>query len=165
MMDQVEQELLEGIKTRDNLTNTAIKAMAETIDTQDEPYLGAFWYDPLNDELFGIHSTPAEDCHYYKSTLDSSQIRTGKALHQKIWQKERYKGKDRRFLGNYTQIPRGRVFQVKDTGRFIVFTGNWIKNYPIVKTLILEEFQLPIDKTDFKIDSHWDIGRGWSTEF
>ena len=60
--------------------------------------------------------------------------------------------KDKRFKGDYTQVPRGRVFQFED-GTFVVFTGDWINNYPDVKSLILEEFDLPEDATTFKQDS------------
>ena len=150
---------------RDEVTNSAINAMAETLENQDEPYLGAFWYDPNKDELFGVHSSPAEECKYYQSSLNSDRVRTGKALHQTIWKKEHFKGKDRRFSGDYTKVPRGRVFQEESTGNFIVFTGQWIENYPQSKDQIIYEFQLPVDKTVFKIDSHWDIGHGWSNEF
>lgn len=61
-------------------------------------------------------------------------------------------------------VPRGRVFEFQDEG-FRVYTGKWINDYPNVKELIIKEFQLPIDKTKFLIDSHWDIGHGWSQEF
>jgi hypothetical protein len=40
--------------------------------------------------------------------------------------------------------------------------GDWIKDYPSCKDLILIEFQLPKDNTEFVIDSHWDLGHGWS---
>ena len=48
---------------------------------------------------------------------------------------------------------------------FRVYTGKWINDYPQAKEQILEEFQLPKDQTKFFIDSHWDIGHGWSQEF
>ena len=72
--------------------------------------------------------------------------------------------KDKRSNGNYTLVPRGRVFEFKDVG-YVVFTGEWIDNCPEAKDLILFEFNLPEDKTEFRKDSHWDIGHGWSQEF
>ena len=82
-------------------------------------------------------------------------------MHYTIWQRECNKGKDKRFQTmDYTKYPRGRVFEVKDKG-FKVCVGNWIKDYPEVKQLVIDEFQLP-ENTEFVIDRHWDLGRGWS---
>ena len=61
-------------------------------------------------------------------------------------------------------VPRGRVFEFKNEG-FKVYTGKWIDNYPQVKDLIIEEFQLPKEDTEFRQDYHWDIGHGWINEF
>ena len=60
--------------------------------------------------------------------------------------------KDKRFQGDHTLVPRGRVFEFKDKG-FIVFTGDWIDDYPQVKHYILDEFNLPED-TKFEKDIH-----------
>ena len=40
-----------------------------------------------------------------------------------------------------------------------------VSPYPQAKQLIIDEFQLPPDKTEFIIDSHWDVGHGWTQEF
>lgn len=60
-------------------------------------------------------------------------------------------------------MPRGRVFEFKDKG-FVVFTSDWINDYPEAKQDIIFEFQLPGD-TKFERDYHWDIGHGWSNGF
>lgn len=77
-----------------------------------------------------------------------------------LYGKRALKNKDSRFQAKYTDVPRGCVFEVEDQG-FIVCVGKWINDYPEAKAEILYEFQLPND-TEFVIDSHWDLGYGWS---
>lgn len=150
---------------RENKENNAvIDTMIQSFDLQNEPMVGCFWYDPIKKELYGVSSTLAQDVPFYKSDYFDSRVRTGRQLHQSIWKKEFYRGKDKRFTGDYTLKPRGRVFEIENKG-FVVFTGDWIDKYSEVKDLILFEFQLPTNKTEFKKDEHWDIGHGWSQEF
>lgn len=148
----------------ENLVGSAYDIMKFNEDYQDDAYVGAFWYDPDHNELYGVKASPAEDIPYYMSKQWEREVRTGRALHKDIWAKEFRRKKDKRFSGNYMLKPRGRVFEFKDQG-FVVFTGQWIKDYPDAKKEIIEEFQLPRDNTEFKMDSHWDIGHGWSDEF
>lgn len=156
---------------KDNYANSAIEVMASFIPEQDDAKLGPFWYDPNKSELFGVMYALADDCLWYHSTQFNTTVRTHRVLHSAIWKKNHYKG-DPRFRGDYTQVPRGRVFEFQpeesegDTKRkFVVFVGNWINKYPQAKNLILLEFDLSADETEFRIDSHWDIGHGWSDEF
>ena len=149
---------------RTNLANSAIEVMKQSFSVQDDPMVGCFWYDPKANELYGVSATLAQDVPFYSSAQFNAEVKTGRQLHEKIWQKEFYRGKDVRFRGDYTKKPRGRVFEFKDVG-FVVFTGEWINQFPEAKQLILDEFQLPQDKTEFRVDSHWDIGHGWSDEF
>lgn len=152
------------IKLREsNQTNSAMEIMGVNNDLQDDAYIGCFWYDKNNDELFGVNKTLHCDVPYYHSNQFNKNIRTGRALHKNIWTKEYYRGKDKRFQGNYTLVPRGRVFEFEDDG-FYVFVGNWVNDYPQVKNEIIDEFQLP-SNTKFVIDSHWDIGHGWSDDY
>ena len=143
--------------------DTIINAMKDSMDKQKDPYIGPFWYDPIKNELYGCVLTLASDVPFYYSGELKHQVRTGRALHKNIWQKEHFRGKDSRFKGDYTLKPRGRVFEIKDKG-FVVFVGSWINKYPDAKQLILFEFQLPED-TEFTIDRHWEIGHGWSEEY
>ena len=39
--------------------------------------------------------------------------------------------------------------------------GKWLEEYPEARELILEEFDLPADKTVFEYAVHWDIGQKW----
>lgn len=143
--------------------NALKELMHENITHQDDSEVGIFWYDVDNDELFGVKSADVEDVSFYKSSLFDVRVKTCKPLHYKIWDRERRRGKDKRFRGDYTRVPRGRVFYLEDTG-FVVVVGSWIKDYPEAKSCILDEFNLPSD-TQFKVDSHWDLGHGWSDKF
>lgn len=141
----------------------AMDAMYSNNAHQDDPEVAMFWYDPEEDELFGIKSTLATDLNWYRSNQWNIDIRTDKHLHKNIWQKEYFRGKDKRFQGDHTLMPRGRVFEFRGQG-FKVFTGDWIDDYPQAKQMILDEFNLPED-TEFVKDIHWDIGHGFSDEF
>ena len=150
--------------TADNLVNAVRELMAENIDKQDDGEVGIFWYAPKEQELFGVKSADVNDVEFYKSTLfDGAEVKTCRPLHYKVWEREYHRGKDKRFKGDYTLVPRGRVFYVKDKG-FVVIVGDWIDEYPEAKEDILFEFNLPQD-TEFKKDVHWNIGHGWSDKF
>ena len=151
-------------KREDDVTNAAIEVMINSFDEQDEPMVGPFWYDPKNKEIYGHVVALAKDRPYYFSPSWKKNVKTGSALHKSIWEREFFRHKDKRFTGNYTLKPRGRVFEFENEG-FKVFVGNWINDYPEAKEEILYVFQLPKDKTEFVIDEHWDIGHGWSSEF
>lgn len=143
--------------------NAAMAVMISNEKYQDDPYVGIFWYDTVNKELFGVKSTLAIEARWYNSPQFKTVVKTETRLLKQIWEKEFFRHKDSRFFGDYTQVPRGRIFEFKDSG-FKVFTGSWIQDYPECKKLILEEFQLP-KETEFIQDSHWDLGHGWSDEF
>ena len=160
---KTEEEVKSAQETRNNTDKAAIDVMQQNEQYQDDPCVGIFWYDVKNAELFGVQSTLAEDLPWYESNQFGSFVRTERRLHKSKWQKEYFRDKDSRFRGEYTKVPRGRVFEFKDSG-FKVYTGDWIDSYPNVKKLILEEFQLPED-TEFVKDVHWDVGHGWSDEF
>ena len=147
--------------TDNSKINFIRKIMKENNDFVDEPCLGIFWYDPEEDELFGVRSTIADEVPYKNEYGTNRKIRTTKFLHYAIWQKECNRGKDKRFQTmEYTKYPRGRVFQVENEG-FEVYVGSWINDYPNCKELVLDEFDLP-NNTKFIIDTHWDLGHGWS---
>lgn len=159
------KEVKEKVKKRESdEINAAIEAMINSFDEQNEPMVGPFWYDPDNKEIYGQVVALAKDIPYRYSLLLNKEIKTGSATAKNIWERQCLRNKDKRFSGDYTLRPRGRVFEFKDEG-FKVFVGEWINLYPEAKEEILFEFQLPKDKTEFVIDEHWDIGHGWSQEF
>ena len=152
----------EDWKTNGNndMINAFREIMAQNNQYVDDPYVGIFWYDIENQELFGVYSVLAEDADYYYSDVFKARAKTCKRLHNDLWKKGVSKNKDRRFKEKYTDVPKGSVFEVENRG-FVVCVGKWINDYPEAKDEILYEFQLP-DNTEFVIDSHWDLGHGWS---
>ena len=142
--------------TNDSKINLIRTVMYENNEYVGEPCVGIFWYDADNNELFGVRSTIADDTKYYKSEKSNQEVRTTKFLHYAVWQKECNKGHDARFKTmNYTNVPRGRVFQCDD-GNFLVGVGSWVLNFPQVQDMILVEFNLPKDNTSFVISEHWE---------
>lgn len=104
--------------------------------------IGIFWYDVKKDELFGVNKVDSE--HFeFKPSIDGL-VKMYDKLHKDIWMKEFRHGKDDRFVGDYTLVPRGRVAEYKDKG-FVVFVGDWIDDYPSAKKEIIYEFELPSD--------------------
>ena len=145
--------------SRDSVINVMAQSMEYSAQTHSQ--IGIFWYDKEKDELFGVNKEDAEHCNFVQSS-DGDEIRSYGKLHKNIWQKEQYRAKDKRFLGDYTMIPRGRVSQYKEKG-FVVFVGDWIDEFPQAKSDIIYEFELA-DDVQFVKDEHWNIGHGWSDE-
>lgn len=132
-----------------------IKSMADNMEYSSikHPQIGIFWYDNEKKELFGVNKNDAEDVNFVHT--HDGDIKQYKYLHKDIWEKEFSRKKDNRFIGDYTQIPRGRVCEYKDRG-FVVYIGDWIEDYPEVKSEILFEFNLP-KTTNFIKDIHLTI--------
>ena len=137
----------------------AINEMMQYFDVKAE--VGIFWYHPLSEELLEVHSIPV-------TALKKDQL-TYPKLHKTIWQKEHHKVINKKkkgliydpvYLEDYTQVPRGRIF-FKDN-KFYVFVGSWITEK--IKKMIIKEFNLQKCKVIFKIDTHWELGHGWSSE-
>lgn len=139
-----------------------IQSMYENMSYSEEkhPQVGIFWYDTKNQELFGVKSIDPDELQW--AVTNDIKSKTIKNLHKDIWLKEFRRGKDKRFVGDYTKVPRGRVFEYYPNN-FVVYVGDWINDYPEAKKDILYEFELP-EKTEFIKDIHWDIGHGWSDE-
>lgn len=141
--------------------DTLIKVMEDNMEFQDESKVGIFWYDPKKDVLFGVCKTEASDVK-----PNAQGQKTSKTLHRNEWQKQKNrcisKGiTDTPFKGDYTQVPRGRVWQDEETSLFYITVGSWISEYPEARPLIIDEFDLT-DDVEFRIDEHWEIGHGWS---
>ena len=139
-----------------------MKTMSNNFSSQDEPKVGIFWYGKDIDELFGISKIEASEIQF-----NMNGLKTIKTLHKSWWQKQKNKaiatGKELGiFINDYTQIPRGRIFQRKD-GVFQLMCGSWIDDH--IVDLIKEEFDLKNIQLEIKIDEHWEIGHGWSEEY
>ena len=128
-----------------------------------EPKVGIFWYNRATNQLFGIVSHRVSD--YTKANASDGRI-TCSEMHEDVWKKEyriqRYQhGGQGPFIGAYQDKPRGRVFYHIEDGTYEVAVGKWIEEYPQAYGLILEEFNLPPEKTKAKYAIHWDIGQSW----
>lgn len=155
------EQAAQGRANRSSRDKAVIDVMRQSFDMQNEPEVGLFWYDPDSQELIGVTSSLASTLPWSSSKLCSEGIKTDPRLHRTVWNKQVKRSPN--IFGEYTDMPRGRVFEFKDEG-FKVYVGDWIDDCPEAVDLILEEFSLPED-TEFIKDVHWDIGHGWSDEF
>lgn len=137
--------------------------MAGNRGKDSEPKVGIFWYNRANNTLFGVVSHRIGD--YTKANASDGRI-TCSEMHEDVWKKEFRKQKYHNgghgpYIGSYQDKPRGRVFYNINTDTFEVAVGKWLEEYPQAYQLILEEFDLPADRTQPKYAVHWDIGMCW----
>lgn len=140
-----------------------IRLMEANRGHADDPKVGIFWYNVAWKELFGVVSHPLRD--YIRANASEGRI-TCSEMHEDVWKKEynrqKFHGDGKGpFIGPYENKPRGRVFYLMEEDRFVVAVGKWLEEYPEAKALILEEFDLPPEKTTFEYAFHWDIGQRW----
>ena len=141
----------------------AIRLMEANRGHGNDPKVGIFWYNVAWKELFGVVSHPVRD--YTRANASDGRI-TCSEMHEDVWRKEYNRQKHHGdgkgpFIGAYENKPRGRVFYLMDEDRYVVAVGKWLDEHPEAKALILEEFDLPADKTTFEYAIHWDIGHCW----
>ena len=139
-----------------------MEAMADNFGYQDEPKVGIFWYDETAGELFGVSKIEASELRF-----NSNGLKTIKTLHKTWWQKQKNKavstGKTPGiFAKDYTQIPRGRIFQREKDGIFHLMCGSWMTDE--IENLVKEEFDLQDVPFERIVDIHWEIGHGWNEE-
>lgn len=137
--------------------------MASNRGKDSEPKVGIFWYNRARNELFGVVSHKISD--YSKANASDGRI-TCSEMHEDVWKREFRKQKYHEdgtgpYVGAYQDKPRGRVFYNILTDRYEVAVGKWIEEYPQAYQLVLEEFDLPADRTSLKYAVHWDIGMSW----
>lgn len=128
-----------------------------------EPKVGIFWYNRASNELFGVISHRISD--YSKANASDGRI-TCSEMHEDIWKREyrkqKYHGNNTGlFVGAYQDKPRGRIFYNINEDSYEIAVGKWIEDFPSAYQLILEEFNLPKEKTFIKYAIHWDIGMSW----
>lgn len=144
----------------DNEYDILMQSMRDNFDIQDEPKVGIFWFDPNRDELFGVYKLGISETDF-----NHQGRKTISTLHRKVWETEQKKAEaagkaSTVWQGDYTQIPRGRIFQYP-SGDMVVMVGSWIYDYPQLYKTLMIEFDLPEDTT-FMVGRHWEIGHGWS---
>lgn len=143
--------------------DSVMSLMASNRGKDSEPKVGIFWYNRANNSLFGVVSHRLSD--YTKANASDGRI-TCSEMHEDVWKKEFRKQKYHNngqgpYIGAYQDKPRGRVFYNINTDIFEVAVGKWLEEYPHAYQLILEEFNLPEDKTKPMYAIHWDIGMSW----
>lgn len=47
----------------------------------DDLNVGIFWYDPEEDELFGVYATLAGDMNFFYSNIFNAEVRTCRLMH------------------------------------------------------------------------------------
>jgi len=158
------------VHSNDDEHSSAIEVMQGFMDN-GKPKLGIFWYNYVDNSLFGVEKGDAE------LYINGEKIATYPKLHKTYWQKQHYRAianNDTNSIfyneHDYTQIPRGRIFW--ENGNFYVNVGSWINGFingkecidrSKLRILLIDEFNLPEDFI-FRQDRHWDIGHGWSGE-
>lgn len=157
----LEKVKLESYSDKDE--QSVMDQMAANRGKDGEPKVGIFWYNRATNQLFGVVTHRVSD--YTKANASDGRI-TCSEMQEDVWKKEFYKqryqhGGQGPFIGAYQDKPRGRVFYHMDDGSFEVAVGKWIEEYPQAYQLILEEFNLPPEKTKAMYAIHWDIGQTW----
>ncbi len=143
----------------------AIDTMAKNRGAGDEPKVGIFWYNPTLKQLFGVVSHKRTD--YLRPNAGGGLI-TCSEMDEDVWKKEFRKQKYHGggigpFKGEYQMKPRGRVFYSPADDQYIIAVGSWIDENQDAIDLIIEEYDLPRERTVVQKASHWDIGQTWSS--
>lgn len=142
----------------------SVMALMEANRGKDsEPKVGIFWYNKATNSLFGVVSHRLSD--YTKANASGGRI-TCSEMHEDVWKKEFRKQKYHNngqgpYVGAYQDKPRGRVFYNVANEKFEVAVGKWLEDFPNAYNLVLEEFNLPPDRTVPMYAVHWDIGMSW----
>lgn len=142
----------------------AMETMARNRGAGDEPKVGIFWYNAARKELFGVVTHKRTD--YLKPNAGGGLI-TCSEMHEDVWKKllrrQKYHGDGTGpYKGEYQMKPRGRVFYQPADDQYIIAVGTWIDQSPEAIDQIIDEFDLPREKTIVKKASHWDIGQTWN---
>ncbi|GHV07245.1 hypothetical protein FACS1894217_07650 [Clostridia bacterium] len=156
-------------KVSEEENSLLMQTMRDNVEVQDDPKVGMFWYHPKLGQLIGV-----KDAYAAELAFNEKGRKTLKSLHAKVWPEissyALLTGAAKKPTGDiadYTQVPRGRVFQIDTPGRtyFEVLVGSWINDYPEAAGLIIKQFNLNGVDFDFIESEHWDIGRGTSEIF
>lgn len=142
---------------------SVMSLMAANRGKDSEPKVGLFWYNRADNTLFGVVSHRLSD--YTKANASNGRI-TCSEMHEDVWKKEFRRQKYQNnghgpYIGAYQDKPRGRVFYNMNTDTFEVAVGKWLEEFPQAYQVILEEFDLPPDRTQPMYAIHWDIGMSW----
>ena len=147
------------------LSDQERQAQMDDMRSFDEqmPCVGIFWYDMEEHVLFGVRKKELTPREVEEAAEKGKPFINYPQLHRQVWAREYFRAQAKhsktKFIGDYTQIPRGRVAWTID--KFIVLVGHWAEAIQEELTLLIEqEFALPY--FEFVYDEHWDLGHGWS---
>ena len=143
----------------------AMDTMARNRGAGDEPKVGIFWYNATRKELYGVVSHKRTD--YLRPNAGGGLI-TCSEMHEDVWKKllrrQKYHGDGTGpYKGEYQMKPCGRVFYQPADDQYIIAVGTWIDQSPEAIEQIIDEFDLPREKTIVKKAPHWDIGQTWAS--
>lgn len=148
------------------MVNAFMEMMAQNLDdTELRPKVGIFWYSPSYG-CFGVDYSYYDEAPFMPNTFFNQKANMSRMIHKNYWPILKRKGKlpkEYSMISDYTRIPRGRVFGLED-GTFRVMHGKWLDEFPDARNAILDEFDLPPEKTQFVYVDHWDVGHGWDEE-
>lgn len=144
----------------------AMNLMASNRGKDNEPKVGIFWYNPSDNELFGVRSHRVTDYVKPNSRTEFGSVSCSE-MHEDVWKKEFHRQKYKNggigpYVGAYEMKPRGRIFYNPETEVFTIAVGSWIEQYPQAVELIVEEFNLKDTTYEVRTAHHWDIGQKWN---
>lgn len=125
--------------------------MMQTLFDSD-PYVGIFWFDEKELDLVHVTKQELRDARRIGDKIMCS------GLHEDYWLKQYRKARakgllESPFYGDWTMIPRGRIFYDIPTQTFVCYVGKWYKKYErILRDLILIEFDIPKESFRFQYD-------------
>lgn len=161
----VEKEKKDNIQMSDfsaEQYEEAMQTMAANRGNGEEPKVGIFWYNVAQNELFGVISHKTSD---YKKPNAGGGLITCSEMHEDVWKKnfnkQKYHGGQGPYIGAYQDKPRGRIFYSPKEDKYIIAIGKWFDHHQEVYDLIMDEFDLPEEKTEVRHGEHWDIGQTW----
>ncbi len=142
----------------------AMDVMAANRGKDEEPKVGIFWYNRAKKELFGVVTRKVSD---FTKTNARGGLITCTEMHEDVWKKgfrrQKYHGDGTGpYVGAYEDKPRGRIFYSPSADEYIIAVGQWVNDCPEVVDLIVDEFNLPAEKTLVQCAEHWDIGQKWA---
>jgi len=133
--------------------NIIMKRMESQLQNKNKPKVGSFYYDIKNKNLFLVDTLLTE-----KAYDPGNGIKTSDKLHKEIWQ-------DNGMNGNYMDTPRGRVFYNVNKNEYQIMVGDWIKDTPNLKDIVIQRFNLQNEKVEVIEDEHWNIGNGFEDDY
>lgn len=143
------------------LSKSEREALMAELRSYEEPMpaVGIFWYDPEEHDLFGVYKKELTPKMIEDAAEKGLPFINYQTLHRQVWQKQYFHAithnEPTKFVGDFTQIPRGRV--AWSVNHFVVLVGSWAADIEDELTDLLKTyFALP--SFEFIYDRHFDLG-------